>query len=52
MHYTCILKKNKNNENHKNIEKLKNKKILHNNVCDKEKMKDILLEFLKESKND
>ena len=36
----------------KNLVGLNNKKILHNNVCDKEKMKDILLEFLKESKND
>ena len=32
----------------KNLVGLNNKKILHNNVCDKEKMKDIL----KESKND
>lgn len=47
-----ILSDNTNTNIPNNLKNLEQKNVLHSEVCDKEKMKDSLLKFLKETKND
>lgn len=47
-----ILSDNTNINIPNNLKNLEEKNVLHREVCDKEKMKDSLLKFLKETKND
>ena len=47
-----ILSDNTNTDIPDNLKNLEQKNVLHKEICDKEKMKDSLLKFLREAKND